>query len=138
MIASFSHIPWLAVLAAFTVYFVLGGLWFTTLFKAPYARTLGKSVDELNNSAPVFIAGPALCSLIITVATAWLFRWLGITGLGQALGFGLLVGTGFLVANTVNIAINPNIPHPLRYGAITGAYHLVGILLVVTLLVTLG
>lgn len=34
----------------------------------------------------------------------------------------------FLVANTFNIAINPNIPHPMPYGLLVGGFHLVGIL----------
>jgi hypothetical protein len=53
----------------------------------------------------------------------------------NALLFGLIVGIGYLVANTVNIAINPNIPRPLLYGAISGAYHLVGIVIVSLILV---
>jgi hypothetical protein len=40
-----------------------------------------------------------------------------------------LVGVGCLVANTTNIAINPNIPRTFLYSAITGSYHLGGITL---------
>lgn len=39
------------------------------------------------------------------------------------------MGVGYLVANTTNIAINPNIPRPFLYSAITSVYHLVGITL---------
>ena len=42
-----------------------------------------------------------------------------------------------LVANTSNIAINPNRPNPLHYGIISGLYHLVGILLVCIILVAM-
>jgi hypothetical protein len=35
---------------------------------------------------------------------------------------------GFLVANTFNIAINPNIPHPMAYGLLVGGFQLISIL----------
>jgi hypothetical protein len=78
-------------------------------------------------NAPIFIIGPALCVLTITVTTAILMQWLAIDSAISTLAFALLVGIGFLVANTVNIAINPNIPRPLFYSLITGSYHLLGI-----------
>jgi hypothetical protein len=39
--------------------------------------------------------------------------------------------------NTVNIAINPNMPRPLFYGPITGGYHLLGMVLVNLILVVM-
>lgn len=55
----------------------------------------------------------------------------------NAARFALLVGLGYLVTNTVNIAINPSVPRPLFYGPITSSYHLVGTLLASLLLVGL-
>ncbi|MGB3799592.1 MAG: DUF1761 domain-containing protein [Lewinella sp.] len=138
MLTFFSSLSWLAVAAAFAVYFVLGGLWFTLFFKRPYAYSLGKDAAGLQNTAPIFIVGPAVCSLIITLTTALLIHALDITTIGAAVSFALVVGTGYLVANTVNIAINPNMPRPLLYGAISGAFHLTGILLVSIILVAMG
>ena len=48
-----------------------------------------------------------------------------------------MVGMGYLVANTVNIAINPNIPRPLLYGVISGGYFLAGITIVSIILVAM-
>jgi hypothetical protein len=62
---------------------------------------------------------------------------LNITTIPDAVEFALLIGGGFLVANTVNIAINPNIPRPILYGIISGAYHFLGILMVCIILVTM-
>lgn len=42
----------------------------------------------------------------------------------------MIIGIGYLFANTVNIAINPNIPKPIRYGIISETFHLVGISIV--------
>ncbi len=138
MIQAISSLNWLGVLLAFVPYFLLGALWFTVLFKKPYALSLGRENDQPQNVAPIFIVGPALCTLVITVASALLMNALAIDSYQDALLFALIVGIGYLVANTVNIAINPNIPRPLLYGAISGAYHLVGMVIVSLILVFMG
>lgn len=136
MISQFVNLNWIGVLLAFAVYFVLGALWFTLFFSKPYKISLGKENETLPNK-PVFIAGPALCSLVITLASAVLLYALNIQSFSGAVEFSLVIGIGFLVANTVNIAINPNIPRPVLYGIISGAYHLVGILLVNIILIAM-
>ena len=50
------------------------------------------------------------------------------------LGLGLFLGCGYLAATTVNTGINPNIPRPLLYGAISGAYPLAAALVTVAVL----
>lgn len=126
----FTSINWLGVLSAFVPYFMLGALWFTLLFKKQYAISLGKENDMPEKPAPIFIIGPAICSLVITITTAILIYALNIDTYQTAIEFALIVGLGYLVANTVNIAINPNIPKPILYGIISGSYHLVGIIIV--------
>lgn len=84
--------------------------------------------------APIFIVGPALCTLVITIASALLMSALPIDSYGSAMALAVLVGIGYLVANTMNIAINPNIPKPIMYGIISGAYHMIGILIVFAIL----
>lgn len=129
---------WWAVLAAFVPYFVLGALWFTVFFNKAYQQALGRGADAAPANAPIFIIGPALCTLVVTVATAWLMQWLAINSAASTLAVALLIGIGFLVANTVNIAINPNIPRPLFYSLITGSYHLIGITMACFILFTLN
>ena len=136
MIQLLANLNWVSVLLSFVVYFVLGALWFTLFFRKPYKISLGKASETLPNK-PIFIVGPALCSFVITLASAILIYALHIQSFGQALGFAMLVGVGYLFANTVNIAINPNIPRPILYGIISGAYHLAGILLVSVILVAM-
>ncbi|PTY37932.1 hypothetical protein BGP77_15850 [Saccharospirillum sp. MSK14-1] len=116
----------LAVLAAFAPYFVLGALWFTVFFKNAYQKALGRGPDATPANAPIFIIGPAVCSLVVTVAADLLMQRLTINSAGETFAFAMVIGLGFLVANTVNIAINPNIPKPIFYSLITGSYHLVG------------
>lgn len=132
-----TNLNWVSVLVAFVAYCVVGALWFTLLFAKQYKISLGKANEELNNKAPIFILGPALCSLVITVANAVLFYSLNISTFNEAVEFSFIVGFGFLVANTMNIAINPNIPRPIHYGIISGTYHLAGIFIVNTILVAM-
>lgn len=136
MIGQLTNLNWISVFLAFVAYFLLGALWFTVFFSKPYKVSLGKVGETLPNK-PIFIIGPALCSLVITVTAALLLYSLNITSIAGAVEFALLIGGGFLVANTVNIAINPNIPRPILYGIISGAYHLLGILMVCIILVTM-
>jgi len=136
MISQLANLNWISLLLAFVAYFMLGALWFTLFFSKPYKISLGRANETLQ-SKPIFIVGPALCSLVITIASAVLIYALNIQSFGGALGFSLLVGIGYLFANTVNIAINPNIPRPILYGMISGTYHLVGILMVSIILVAM-
>jgi hypothetical protein len=136
MLSQLANLNWISVLVAFVVYFLLGALWFTLFFSKSYKLSLGRENETLQNK-PIFIVGPAVCSLVITIASALLIYALNISSFGDALKFSLLVGIGYLFANTVNIAINPNIPRPILYGIISGAYHLAGISIVSIVLVAM-
>ncbi|MEZ0611167.1 DUF1761 domain-containing protein [Fibrella sp. WM1] len=130
MLTVLPAINWLSVLIAFILYFGLGAFWYLFLFPKPYRIALGRSADEPQSDNPLYIVGPAVCSLIITITSAVLLYTLNVTSYGAATLFAAVVGIGYLVTNTVNIAINPNIPRPFLYGLITGSYHFVGMLLV--------
>lgn len=136
MINQLANLNWISVAIAFVVYFVLGALWFTLFFTKPYKISLGKENETLPNK-PIFIVGPAICTLVITIVTALLMYALNIQSFSDAIGFSLFIGFGYLVANTTNIAINPNIPKPILYSIISGSYHLVGIILVGVILVAM-
>lgn len=138
MINLLSHINWVAVLVAFLAYFILGALWFTLLFSKQYSASLGKENESAQKPAPIFIIGPAICSLVITIATALIMKALNIQSYDNAIEFALIIGVGYLVANTVNIAINPNMPRPLYYGFISGSYHLTGIVIVCLILTAMN
>lgn len=138
MIQFISAVNWFGVLLAFIAYSVLGALWFTLFFKKQYAKSLGKEHEKLQNSAPIFFIGPALCSLLITITSSLLMHALEIDSYVEGLEFALIVGVGYLFSNTVNIAINPNMPKPIPYGLISGFFHLVGILIVCSIIVAMG
>ncbi|GLY92866.1 DUF1761 domain-containing protein [Actinoplanes sp. NBRC 103695] len=134
ILTAFGSVNWIAVLVAFVAYTVLGGVWFTALFGKAYAASLGRADAPREKPSALFIAGPAVCTLVVTVTTALLMAALEITTAGYAVVLALVVGVGYLVANTVNIAINPNMPRPFFYSLISGSYHLVGIVLTALIL----
>lgn len=125
MLTAFGSINWPAVVVAAVVYAALGALWLTVLFGGQYAAALGRT-EPARPAGALFVAGPAVCTFVVTVTTAALMAALRVATLGDAVLVALVVGVGFLVANTVNIAINPNMPRPLFYGLVTGSYQLVG------------
>lgn len=128
MIKYISKVNWLAVLLSLVFYSLLGWLWFTVLFPNQYAITLDKVGLMPENPDPIYFYGPPLTILPTIITTALLMIVLNINTVKGAIEFALIIGIGFLVANTFDIAINPNIPHPLPYGLIVGGFHLVGIL----------
>lgn len=123
-----------AIAAAFVCSSALGALWFTVFFVRPYRRALGRDESLATANAPIFVVGPMVTTLVTVLAQALLMQWLAIDNLADSLLLAALIGVGFLVANTVNIAINPNIPRPLFYSWITGSYQLLALVIVTVIL----
>lgn len=138
MIEAFSQVNWLAVLAASVAHFFLGAIWFMALFGKQYAIALGIADRPAQTPGPLFIVGPFFCSAVNITTTAFLLRALGITTYGDALVLGAVVGVGFLVAMTVNIAINPLFPRPFHYSLINGPMFVIGSLMSCAILVAMS
>jgi hypothetical protein len=133
----FSTFSWLGILLAFIAYSIIGALWFAVLFRKHYLAALGRPLNEPQSKDPIYFVGPMVCNLVVILTSAWLMHQLNIATAGAAIPFALVVGLGYLVTNTVNIGINPNIPHPLRYGIISGSCHLVAIVVACVILVSI-
>jgi Protein of unknown function (DUF1761) len=125
MIKNLSKINWVAVLLSLVFYSFFGWLWFTVLFPNQYASTLDKSGMIPTKPNPIYFYGPALAILPTIITAALLMVVLNINTRKVAIEFALVIGFGFLVANTFNIAINPNIPHPMTYGLLVGGFQLI-------------
>ena len=133
----FPDISLIGVAVATIASFILGGVWFSVLFGRAYSKALGRAYDPSAKPPPLMLAGPAVWALITAVATAVLMALLGIETMAGALGIGALVGLGFLAPTTINTGINPNIPHPLLYGVVSGAYHLLSGMVIAFIIVLL-
>jgi hypothetical protein len=122
---SFS-INWLAVLLASVALQALGAAWFMALFSRPYATALGRTDLAGQKPKPIFIAGPFVCGVVLTITNAVLMRSFHVGSLSSALLFGGVTGVGYLASTTFNVAINPNILRPLLYGLINAPFFIVG------------
>jgi len=127
-------INWISVILAFVAYFLLGALWYMLLFPRPLRISLGRDPNINPSEAPIYIIGPGVCALVVTVTCAILIYALNLTAYADVIKFALIVGIGYLFTNTINIGINPNIPKHISYGMITGFYHLVGMLIVCSII----
>ena len=84
-----SEVNYLAVIAAATSSFVLGGLWYGPLFKTAWCREAG--IDPGNKPAhPGAVFGAAF---VFSVLAAYVFAvFLGVKPVSDAVGVGLIVG----------------------------------------------
>lgn len=118
-------INWLAVLLSGVALQALGAAWFMAVIPRPYALALGRNDLAGRKPSPLFIAGPLVCGLVVSVTNAVLLRSFHVEALSAALGFGALTGVGYVVATVFNVAINPNVPRPLLYGVINAPYFVI-------------
>ncbi len=103
-----------------------------------YAYAMGRENEPIQKPSSLMIAGPAVCSLVMTLTNALLIKILNIQTLSDALIFGALVGIGYLVPMTMTISINPNFPRPFIYTAINAPYFLSTSLVGSAILVSIG
>ncbi|GAA1808824.1 DUF1761 domain-containing protein [Agromyces neolithicus] len=125
MIEALSRLDWLAIGAATLASFVLGALWFTPLFGRQWDRSLGISRERGSRYPAIYYVVPFVSSALVSVATGILIVATGVEGWGESAALGLVVGVGYSAAITFTNAVNPVMPHPLAFAAITGSYHVV-------------
>ena len=116
-----TEINWLAVIVAVIPFAVLGGLYFTAVIPKQYAAAVGTP----GKHGALFIAGPLVVSIVVVITSAVLLKALDVTAIGDGVAFGLIVGVGYLVAQTFQIAINPAFARPLYYGLVNAPYFVV-------------
>jgi len=130
------QLNWLAVIVGTIIYFAIGAVWFTPmLFGRPWQRALGwDPAQTAPQMSPLTYAVPAILYLASAIATAMLAAATGSTTLGSGLVLGLVVGVGYaLVINANDAIFDPNKRQPLTWFVITGAYNLLGLLIVAVL-----
>lgn len=138
MLNALLHLNWVAVLVASVTNFALGGVWFMVLCKRQYAAALELEDVGDEKPSPLYIVGPFVCGAFTIATTAFLFRLLSVSSVGDALVLGAVIGLGLIGATTVNIAINPRFPRPFHYSLINVPYFLLGSLISAVILVAMG
>lgn len=126
----FGDLNWLSVVVAGVAYYVLGGLWFSQgLFGKAWDKAIGFARPKGWQVTPLYYVGPLIGCLATALAVAVLARALGVNLFNEAISLGLIVGIGVAGAVTFTNAITPRTPRPLLFAAITGIYHVLGIVL---------
>lgn len=129
-----SELNWLAIMLATLAYFILGAIWFTPLFGKAYDKALDSKRAKGQKWPAIYYVGPFVSALVTATATAVLLYALRVGQMSDALLLGVIVGVGYAMSISFNNAINPKTPRPLLYGAVTGSYHVVGIVIVAAIL----
>jgi hypothetical protein len=126
-----SDLNWLAVLVAALAYFAIGAAWYAPpVFGKTWAEAGGRPMpDPGSRPSPAIYLTPLIGSLLSAVALAMLAKATGTDTLQRGIVLGLVCAIGFAVSITlVTAQFESEKPKPMVWGAITGGYHAVGIL----------
>jgi uncharacterized protein DUF1761 len=121
---------WPAVLVATIAYFAVGGLWFSPpVFGKVWVKALGWEERPEEGPGPSYYIGPFITCLVATIATAMLAGASGSDTVAEGIALGLVTGVG-LVGSALFVTgfFDPKKPQPMVWFAVTGSYHLVGLL----------
>ena len=129
MYDALSNLNWLAVALATLAYYLLGALWFTPLFGRTWDHSIGVERSRTRAFGAAYYVIPLVSALLTSLAVAILITALGPGSIWEAIGVGAAIGIT-AAAISVNNGLTPHTPHPFVFGAVTGGYHLVGILIV--------
>jgi hypothetical protein len=130
------ELNWLAVIVAAIIYFALGALWYSNvLFAKPWQRAIGWDASQPPQMNPLTYVVPGLAYLVMAVATGMIAKATGTDTLGEGIVLGIITGVGFALAlSLVGAFFTPNSPAPMTLFAITGAYNLIGFLILAVLI----
>ena len=130
------QLNWLAVIVGAVIYFVLGAVWYAPpIFGRAWQRSIGWDPGATPPQMRIATyAIPAVAYLVMAAVLGMLAAATGSDNLESGLVLGLVIGIGFALARTaVDATFTPNLPQPVTWFAITGLYHLVGLVIIAVL-----
>lgn len=130
MFTAFAHLNWLAVALAALAYYLLGAAWFTPLFGKAWDRSIGHDRSTAPTFGPDYYLVPLVSAIFVSLALGLILAALAPPSFGEALLVGVVIGVGVAAAVSINNALTPHTRHPYLFGAVTGSYHFVGIVIV--------
>jgi hypothetical protein len=122
-------VNWLAVVVAAAFYYGLAAPWFADpLFGPAWRESIGWEKAEGERLGPGYYIGPLLTCLVAVVAVAMLSEASGSNSFAEGLVLGLVVAVGITCSVLfVTGALDPARPRPMVWFAITGGYHVIGL-----------
>lgn len=130
MLTAVPQLNWLAVGLAGLAYYLLGAAWFTPLFGKAWDRSIGYDRSKATRFGPDYYIVPLVSAVSVAVALGLILSALAPPTAWDALGIGVVIGLGVAGAVSVNNALTPHTAQPYVFGAVTGSYHVVGIIVV--------
>jgi drug/metabolite transporter (DMT)-like permease len=126
-----ADLNWLTVVVATALYYVLAGPWYADpLFGPAWRQSIGWDKRPGERLGPRYYVGPLFTCLIAVIAVAMLSEATGSDSVGAGLVLGLVVAVGVACAVLfVTGALDPQRPRPIVWFAITGGYHLIGLVM---------
>lgn len=96
MSLEFGQVNWLAVIVSAVATFLLGGVWYSALFRDAWVKAHGFTEEQAKQmqasmNPAIFFGGMFVCYLVLTVVVAVLFRSFGVGSVMQGLGWGLVL-----------------------------------------------
>lgn len=113
--------------AAGLAYFLLGGFWFTPLFGKQWDDAVGFERPTKWRPGAEYYIVPLLGCLAAAFATNYLAALAHAQSLAEFLRVGFAAGLGYGAAITTVNAVAPNMRRPMKYAAVVGSYHLLGL-----------
>jgi hypothetical protein len=133
---AFPHVNYLAVLVSGVVIFLLGGLWYSVLFKKPWIRLMGIPEEKMKEGSggamPFLFLMAFLCGLLISYVLAIVINHFAPFSLARAAFVGTLMWVGFAAPTSFSTAIFSMTPKPLWF--INSAYNWVSFVLAAMIL----
>lgn len=124
---AFPHVNYLAVLTSGVVIFILGGLWYSVIFKKPWIALMGISEEKMKEGAggamPFLYLMAFLTALLTSYVLAIVINHFAPFSLMRGAMVGTMMWLGFAATTSFATAIFSMTPKPLWL--INTAYNLV-------------
>jgi len=121
---AFPHVNYLAVLVSGVVIFILGGLWYSVLFKKPWIRLMGIPEEKMKEGSGAMgglLLMAFLCGLLTAYIEAIIVNHFPPHTLARGVFVGTLVWVGFAAPSSFSTAIFSMTKKPLWF--INSAYN---------------
>jgi len=100
--AFFTEVNWIAVLVGGVFNMAFGSLWYGPLFGRAWLRAIGKSADEIESSASMYVL-PFFAGLVAAYVLAVAIAGLGVTVWWQGMAVGAVLWLGIGATGTLTV-----------------------------------